>query len=179
MGGCGSKVPINAESSAAEGETPSKGDDPLIRINIEHVSGVTDGGEWTLNNIIAVDGNGTIMRHSEDAIILESYQNGRSFAFDCASNVRFVAFASQDMKSACIQINTPSDLAVPSDAFETIHFSNGKHACTPWDAECNFEPTKWAYTVVPLHPKGMDKSKIRPVFHASWSELSSLRSDGF
>ena len=182
MGSCairGLRAPARSDDHE-ERSLPKEGDDRIIRINIQHVSGGTDAeGEWTLNNIIALDAHGTVLSHSEDSIIFESYGKGVSIGFDCTSNVRFVAFASQDMQSACIQITTPSDLAVPSGAFQTIHWSNDEHACSSWDEECNLDPTKWAYTVAPLHPLGMDESKIRSPFHASWSELSDLRSDGF
>ncbi len=159
-----------------------EGDSHMITINIRHVSGVADrDGEFCLNNIYAIAGNGAFLPHSQDSLFHEWRKQGASFSVECSSKVRFIAFASQDMQSACIQITTPSDLAVPTDAIDTIHWSNGEYAFRPWGAECNEDATKWAYTVIPLYSNsiGMDESEIRSSFHASWGELNNLRSSGF
>lgn len=154
------------------GGTASKVEDVhSICINLKHVSGAD---KWCMNNVIVIDSNGNFLSHSENLLWHQWNEAGESVIIDCPNSARFIAFASQDMKSAKLEVveNTSSTLSLPSDPVDTIHWSNPAHASKEWNGDCNCNERMWAYTVVPFAVKG-EKPPRKP-FHASWADLKYL-----
>ena len=162
MGACVSKV----EDAVNQGEH-------MVCINLTHIS----GGEkqWCMNNVIVIDANGNFLSHSENLLWHQWNEIGESVVIDCPNSARFIAFASQDMTSCKLQVveNTSTTLSLPSNPVNTIHWSNGAHACKNWNSDCNANERMWAYTVVPFAVSGEEPP--RAPFHSSWDDLKYLK----
>ena len=174
MGACSSAPVVNG--------TPVRGqNDDAVTIEIKRVSGgIADrDNQWCLNNIIIIDANGSFVSHSEDALFHRWMKGSESWTVECPASARFIAFASQDIKSASLNVtsrsgSSASSISVPPEPVDTIHWSNGEFAYD-WNADCNANERAWSYTVVPLlsSVKGPNQ---KTSWFSSWLCLKELRS---
>ena len=179
-----SAVPVFAAVAASVDEQTLTQNDDSITIEIKHVSGVAErDSEWCLNNIIIIDSNGAFVSHSKDGLFHQWMKGSAICTVQCPASVRFIAFSSQDMQMASLNVtsrfgSSASSLSLPSNPVETVHWSNGNFGSENWNADCNANERTWAYTVVPLLGTGSSKSNHddRSSFFSSWLGLKQLRS---